>query len=93
MVLNHLTPKLLILYGVTEGFDTSYTVNDDSSIDISLTINYTIADIQSKLNSVEAEKTLVENDDTIDEEVKFEKLQDLDEVIEMLTKIKTSLDG
>ena len=93
MVLNHLTPKLLILYGVTEGFDTSYTVNDDSSIDISLTINYTIADIQFKLNSVEAEKTLVENDDNIDEEVKFEKLQDLDEVIEMLTKIKTSLDG
>lgn len=93
MVLNHLTPKLLILYGVTEGFDTSYTVNDDSSIDVSLTINYTIADIQSKLNYVEAEKTLVENNDNIDEEVKFEKLQDLDEVIEMLTKIKTSLDG
>lgn len=93
MVLNHLTPKLLILYGVTEGFDTSYTVNDDSSIDVSLTVNYTIADIQSKLNSVEAEKTLVENNDNIDEEVKFEKLQNLDEVIEILTKVKTSLDG
>lgn len=93
MVLNHLTPKLLILYGVTEGFDTSYTVNDDSSIDVSLTINYTIADIQSKIDSVEEERNLVDGDSNIDEEVKFEKLQDLDEVIEMLKKIKSSLDG
>ena len=93
MVLNHLTPKLLILYGVTEGFDTSYTVNNDSSIDVSLTINYTVADIQSKINSVQEERDLVDSNSSINEEAKFEKLQDLDEVIEMLTKIKTSLDG
>ena len=93
MILNHLSSKLLALYGVLETYD-SYTVDSDSlEVNATISIGYNLTDIQERIDDLNLQITELDNDEEMDEELKMCKLDDLQEVLEILTVIKDKIDG
>lgn len=93
MILNHLSSKLLALYGVLETYD-SYTVDSDSlEVNATVSIGYNLTDIQERIDDLNLQITELDNDEEMDEELKMCKLDDLQEVLEILTVIKDKIDG
>ena len=93
MVLNYLNPKQLSLYGILNNF-TGYTVNHDTlMVQINEEISFNLSDIEQQISDVEQEITHIEADEEVDDELKTHKMDDLREVLEVLTVLKNKLNG
>ena len=93
MVLNYLNPKQLSLYGILNNF-TGYTVNHDTlMVQINEEISFNVSDIEQQISDVEQEIAAIEADEEVDDEVETHKMDDLREVLEVLTVLKDKLNG
>ena len=93
MVLNYLNPKQISLYGILNNFP-GYTVNHDTMmVRIDEEISFNISDIEQQIADVEGEIATIEADENFHEEVKPYKIQDLNEVLEVLNVLKDKLNG
>ena len=92
MVLNHLSPKTLLLYGILDLYS-DFTVDSDSlMVSKTVEIAYNLSDIDQKITQIETEIADIDEEE-VDEEVKMLRRDDLMEVLEVLTVIKDKLDG
>jgi len=92
MVLNHLSSKTLLLYGILDLY-TDFTVDSDSlMVNKTVEIAYNLSDIEAKITQIETEIADIDEEE-IDEEVKMHRREDLMEVLEVLTVIKDKLNG
>ncbi len=93
MVLNYLNPKQISLYGILNNF-TGYTVNHDTlMVHIDEELSFNIGDIEQQISDIEEEITAIEADENFHEEVKHHKIEDLNEVLEVLNVLKSKLNG
>ena len=93
MVLNHLTSKTLLLYGILDIYS-DFTVDSDSlMVSKTVEIAYNLNDIEQKIVQIEAELAAIDQEEELDEEVKMLRKDDLTEVLEVLTTIKGKLNG
>ena len=93
MVLNHLTSKTLLLYGILDIYS-DFTVDSDSlMVSKTVEIAYNLNDIEQKIVQIEAELAAIDQEEELDEEVKMLRKDDLMEVLEVLTTIKGKLNG
>jgi len=92
MVLNHLSSKTLLLYGILDLYS-DFTVDSDSlMVNKTVEIAYNLSDIEAKITQIETEIADIDEEE-IDEEVKMHRREDLMEVLEVLTVIKDKLNG
>ena len=92
MVLNHLSSKTLLLYGILDLYS-DFTVDSDSlMVSKTVEIAYNLSDIDQKITQIETEIADIDEEE-VDEEVKMLRRDDLMEVLEVLTVIKDKLDG
>lgn len=93
MVLNHLTSKTLLLYGILDIYS-DFTVDSDSlMVSKTVEIAYNLNDIEQKIVQIEAELAAIDQEEELNEEVKMLRKDDLTEVLEVLTTIKGKLNG
>ena len=86
MITDYITEKQLILYGVLNNYD-GYTINNsDKTVAINVNIAFNVNDIDSKINELETEKQAFESDETLNDEVKFIKIDSIQTSLEMLNK-------
>ena len=91
MVTDYITEKQLILYGVLNNYD-GYTINNsDKTVAINVNIAFNVNDIDGKINELEIEKQAFESDETLNDEVKFIKIDSIQTSLEMLNKLKDKL--
>lgn len=92
MVLNHLSTKTLLLYGILDLYS-DFTVDSDSlMVSKTVEIAYNLSDIDQKITQIETEIAGIDEEE-VDEEVKMLRRDDLMEVLEVLTVIKDKLNG
>lgn len=92
MVLNHLSSKTLLLYGILDLYS-DFTVDSDSlMVSKTVEIAYNLSDIDQKITQIETEIAGIDEEE-VDEEVKMLRRDDLMEVLEVLTVIKDKLNG
>jgi len=92
MVLNHLSSKTLLLYGILDLYS-DFTVDSDSlMVSKTVEIAYNLSDIDQKITQIETEIADIDEEE-VDEEVKMLRRDDLMEVLEVLTVIKDKLNG
>ena len=93
MVLNYLSPKTLLLYGILDLYS-DFTIDSDSlMVSKTVEIAYNLSDIEQKITQIEAEMAAIDEEEDVDEEVKMLRRGDLMEVLEVLTVIKDKLNG
>ena len=91
MITDYITEKQLILYGVLNNYD-GYTINNsDKTVAINVNIAFNVNDIDGKINELEIEKQMFESDETLNDEVKFMKIDSIQTSLEMLNKLKDKL--
>ena len=91
MITDYITEKQLILYGVLNNYD-GYTINNsDKTVAINVNIAFNVNDIDGKINELEIEKQMFESDETLNDEVKFIKIDSIQTSLEMLNKLKDKL--
>ena len=91
MVTDYITEKQLILYGVLNNYN-GYTINNsDKTVAINVNIAFNVNDIDGKINELEIEKQAFESDETLNDEVKFIKIDSIQTSLEMLNKLKDKL--
>lgn len=92
MVLNHLSTKTLLLYGILDLYS-DFTIDSDSlMVSKTVEIAYNLSDIDQKITQIETEIADIDEEE-VDEEVKMLRRDDLMEVLEVLTVIKDKLNG
>lgn len=92
MVLNHLSSKTLLLYGILDLYS-DFTIDSDSlMVSKTVEIAYNLSDIDQKITQIETEIAGIDEEE-VDEEVKMLRRDDLMEVLEVLTVIKDKLNG
>ena len=92
MVLNHLSSKTLLLYGILDLYS-DFTVDSDRlMVSKTVEIAYNLSDIDQKITQIETEIADIDEEE-VDEEVKMLRRDDLMEVLEVLTVIKDKLNG
>lgn len=92
MVLNHLSTKTLLLYGILDLYS-DFTIDSDSlMVSKTVEIAYNLSDIDQKITQIETEIAGIDEEE-VDEEVKMLRRDDLMEVLEVLTVIKDKLNG
>ena len=93
MVLNHLNPKQLSLYGILNNF-TGYTVNHNTlMVHIDEEIAFNLSDIEQQIRNVEGEIAAIEADEETDSMLKMHQIDGLQEVLEVLTVLRDKLNG
>lgn len=91
MITDNITEKQLVLYGVLNNY-TGYTINNsDKTVAINVNIAFNVSDIDDKINELETEKQAFESDETLNDEVKFMKIDSIQTSLEMLNKLKDKL--
>ena len=91
MITDYITEKQLILYGVLNNYN-GYTINNsDKTVAINVNIAFNVNDIDGKINELEIEKQAFESDETLNDEVKFIKIDSIQTSLEMLNKLKDKL--
>lgn len=91
MITDYITEKQLILYGVLNNYN-GYTINNsDKTVAIDVNIAFNVNDIDDKINELETEKQAFESDETLNDEVKFMKLDSIQTSLELLNKLKEKL--
>ena len=93
MVLNHLSSKTLLLYGILDIYS-DFTVDSDTlMVSKTVEIAYNLSDIEQHIAQVQAEIDAIQEEEDTLEEVKMHRMDDLNEVLEVLNTIKDRLNG
>ena len=91
MILNTLTPKNLILFGILDTYD-NYTIdNSNLMVNANLQISYNLSDIEALITSTSSKLDDVDNDEDISTEYKETLREDYEEILENLNTIKEKL--
>ena len=91
MILNTLTPKNLILFGILDTYD-NYTVDKDNlMVTASVQIAYNLGDIENKINSISTKINNLEDMEDISDDAKDFMRKDYEEILEALNIMKEKL--
>ena len=91
MILNTLTPKNLVLFGILDTYD-NYTVDKDNlMVTASVQIAYNLGDIQQKINSVSTKMNDLDDIEDISDDAKDIMRKDYEEILEALNIMKEKL--
>ena len=91
MILNTLTPKNLVLFGILDTYD-DYTIDKDNlMVTASVQIAYDLSDIEQKINSITTKMNDLDDIEGISEDAKDYLKVDYEEILEALNIIKEKL--
>ena len=91
MILNTLTPKNLVLFGILDTYD-DYTIDKDNlMVTASVQIAYNLSDIEQKINSITTKMNDLDDIEGISEDAKDYLKVDYEEILEALNIIKEKL--
>ena len=91
MILNTLTPKNLILFGILDTYD-DYTIDKDNlMVTASVQIAYNLSDIEQKINSITTKMNDLDDIEGISDDAKDYLKTDYEEILEALNIIKEKL--
>ena len=91
MILNTLTPKNLVLFGILDTYD-DYTIDKDNlMVTASVQIAYNLSDIEQKINSVTTKMNDLDDMEGISDDAKDYLKTDYEEILEALNIIKEKL--
>ena len=91
MILNTLTPKNLVLFGILDTYD-DYTIDKDNlMVTASVQITYNLSDIEQKINSVTTKMNDLDDMEGISDDAKDYLKTDYEEILEALNIMKEKL--
>ena len=91
MILNTLTPKNLVLFGILDSYD-DYTIDKDNlMVTASVQIAYNLSDIEQKINSITTKMNDLDDIEGISEDAKDYLKVDYEEILEALNIMKEKL--
>ena len=91
MILNTLTPKNLVLFGILDTYD-NYTIDKDNlMVTASVQIAYNLSDIEQKINSITTKMNDLDDIEGISDDAKEYLKTDYEEILEALNIIKEKL--
>ena len=91
MILNTLTPKNLVLFGILDTYD-DYTIDKDNlMVTASVQIAYDLSDIEQKINSITTKINDLDDIEGISEDAKDYLKVDYEEILEALNIMKEKL--
>ena len=91
MILNTLTPKNLVLFGILDTYD-DYTIDKDNlMVTASVQIAYNLSDIEQKINSITTKMNDLDDIEGISEDAKDYLKTDYEEILEALNIMKEKL--
>ena len=91
MILNTLTPKNLVLFGILDTYD-DYTIDKDNlMVTASVQIAYDLSDIEQKINSITTKMNDLDDIEGISDDAKDYLKTDYEEILEALNIIKEKL--
>ena len=91
MILNTLTPKNLVLFGILDTYD-DYTIDKDNlMVTASVQIAYNLSDIEQKINSITTKMNDLDDIEGISDDAKDYLKTDYEEILEALNIIKEKL--
>ena len=91
MILNTLTPKNLVLFGILDTYD-DYTIDKDNlMVTASVQIAYNLSDIEQKINSITTKMNDLDDIEGISDDAKEYLKTDYEEILEALNIIKEKL--
>ena len=91
MILNTLTPKNLVLFGILDTYD-NYTIDKDNlMVTASVQIAYHLSDIEQKINSITTKMNDLDDIEGISDDAKEYLKTDYEEILEALNIIKEKL--
>ena len=91
MILNTLTPKKLVLFGILDTYD-DYTIDKDNlMVTASVQIAYNLSDIEQKINSITTKMNDLDDIEGISEDAKDYLKVDYEEILEALNIMKEKL--
>ena len=91
MILNTLTPKKLVLFGILDSYD-NYTIDKDNlMVTASVQIAYNLSDIEQKINSITTKMNDLNDIEGISDDAKEYLKTDYEEILEALNIIKEKL--
>ena len=91
MILNTLTPKNLVLFGILDTYD-DYTIDKDNlMVTASVQIAYNLSDIEQKINSITIKMNDLDDIEGISDDAKDYLKTDYEEILEALNIMKEKL--
>ena len=91
MILNTLTPKNLVLFGILDTYD-DYTIDKDNlMVTASVQIAYDLSDIEQKINSITTKMNDLDDIEGISDDAKDYLKTDYEEILEALNIMKEKL--
>ena len=91
MILNTLTPKNLVLFGILDTYD-DYTIDKDNlMVTASVQIAYNLSDIEQKINSITTKMNDLDDIEGISDDAKEYLKTDYEEILEALNIMKEKL--
>ena len=91
MILNTLTPKNLILFGILDTYD-NYTIDKDNlMVTASVQIAYNLGDIENQINSITTKINNLEDIEDMSDDAKDYIKRDYEEILEALRIMKEKL--
>ena len=91
MILNTLTPKNLVLFGILDTYD-DYTIDKDNlMVTASVQIAYNLSDIEQKINSITTKMNDLDDIEGISDDAKDYLKTDYKEILEALNIMKEKL--
>ena len=91
MILNTLTPKNLVLFGILDTYD-DYTIDKDNlMVTASVQIAYNLSDIEQKINSITTKMNDLDDIEGISDDAKDYLKTDYEEILEVLRIMKEKL--
>ena len=91
MILNTLTPKNLVLFGILDTYD-NYTIDKDNlTVTASVQIAYNLSDIEQKINIITTKMNDLDDIEGISEDAKDYLKVDYEEILEALNIMKEKL--
>ena len=91
MILNTLTPKNLVLFGILDTYD-DYTIDKDNlMVTASVQIAYNLSDIEQKINSITTKMNDLDDIEGISDDAKDYLKTVYEEILEALNIMKEKL--
>ena len=91
MILNTLTPKNLVLFGILDTYD-NYTIDKDNlMVTANVQIAYNLSDIEQKINSITTKMNDLDDVEGISDDAKDYLKTDYEEILEALNIMKEKL--
>ena len=91
MILNTLTPKNLVLFGILDTYDNYNVDKDNLIVTASVQIAYNLSDIEQKINSITTKMNDLDDVEGISDDAKDYLKTDYEEILEALNIMKEKL--